>query len=140
MKQFILLLLATVAWGVWGFASKIASEKSPSFAVLVAYSFAWVIFLPIGIYLSYKNEGFGTNTGFVWGFISGFCGVLGTLTFMIALKWGASFFGIVMVSTYPLITLVLLAITGKEHLTIYHLIGALLVIIGLLIMQFSNEP
>lgn len=135
MKQLLVLLLSTLCWGLWGFASKMASDRSPSFAVLMAYSIPWAISLPIFYYVSFKSDGMGMASGLLWGIGSGISAIIGMFAFVVALRWGASSFGIMMVSVYPLITLFLLILTGQEHLTIYQGIGALLIIAGLFVLQ-----
>jgi drug/metabolite transporter (DMT)-like permease len=138
MKQILALVLATICWGLWGFSSKLASDRSPSFAVLMAFSIPWTIAFPFLLWFSLSLSGMGTKTGIFWGIASGISALLGMLTFILALQWGASSFGVMMVSVYPLITLLLFAFMGIEKLTLYHGFGAILIVLGLLVMQFGE--
>jgi drug/metabolite transporter (DMT)-like permease len=139
MKQIIALIIATICWGLWGFASKMAADRIPPFTVLMGFSLPWVLFLPLGYFLSTRQEAFlGISPGFYWGIGSGLAALVGMFTFTLALRWGASSFGVLMVSVYPLITLILLVLTGQEHFTIYHLFGSALIVGGLMVLQIGQ--
>lgn len=61
------------------------------------------------------------------------------LCFVYALHKNAGMFGIMAVSTYPLVTLLLLLFTGQERFSVHQLLGVLLVIGGLLVLQSGSQ-
>ena len=52
MRDNILLLLATVLWGIWGFAIKLAVDRAHPFAVQWMYALPNIVFIPIWYFLA----------------------------------------------------------------------------------------
>ena len=124
MKPWILYALATLmAWGVWGFCSKLASNygrprQTLLFQVAGVMAFGFIVLSMERFQVAWSPQ------GFAWSAAAGFVNFIGFLTFFAAVEKGKVSTVIAMSSLYPVVTIVLSIlflhekISGREGLGI----------------------
>jgi drug/metabolite transporter (DMT)-like permease len=132
------LLLATVLWGLWGVASKQATSRMSFYTVQLFIAFAWGLSIPLWIYLRSRAgeaEPWFDVRGAAWALLTAGSTIGAMLCFVYAMHKNAGMFGIMAVSVYPLVSLLLLLMSGQERFSIHQLLGALLVVGGLFVFS-----
>lgn len=99
-------LMALLAWGFWGYFSKMASthtrpRQTLLFQAVGVAAFALVVLCVERFHVDWSPAGFG------WSFAAGFVNFIGFLTFFAAVDRGKVSTVITMSSLYPLITILL---------------------------------
>lgn len=138
MSANIGLLLATVLWGLWGVASKQATSRMSFYTVQLFIALSWAVSIPLWFYLRSRAEDPGPwfdGRGIAWALLAGVTTIGAMLCFVYAMHKNAGLFGIVAVSVYPLVSLLLLLVSGQERFSVHQLLGALLVVGGLFVFQ-----
>ena len=107
MKPWVLYAAFTVlAWGVWGFCSKLASNHTRPrqtllFQAIGVMGFALVVLMIEHFRVEWSPAGFG------WSFAAGFVNFVGFLAFFAAVEKGKVSTVISLSSLYPVITIIL---------------------------------
>ena len=107
MKPWVLYAAFTVlAWGVWGFCSKLASNHTRPrqtllFQAIGVMGFALVVLMIERFRVEWSPAGFG------WSFAAGFVNFVGFLAFFAAVEKGKVSTVISLSSLYPVITIML---------------------------------
>ena len=117
MKPWIAYAAFTVmAWGVWGFCSKLASNHTRPrqtllFQAIGVLGFALVILALERFRVEWSPAGFG------WSFAAGFVNFIGFLAFFAAVEKGKVSTVISLSSLYPVITITLSVLFLHEKIT-----------------------
>ncbi len=117
MKPWIAYAAFTVvAWGVWGFCSKLASNytrprQTLLFQAIGVVGFALVVFALEHFKVEWSPAGFG------WSFAAGFVNFIGFLAFFAAVEKGKVSTVISLSSLYPVITIALSVLFLHERIT-----------------------
>ncbi len=138
MSANIGLLLATVLWGLWGVASKQATSRMSFYTVQLCIAISWALSVPLWFYLRSRTgeaDPCFDGRGIAWALLTGGSTIGAMLCFVYAMHKNAGMFGIMAVSVYPLVSLLLLLLAGQERFNIHQLLGALLVVGGLFVFQ-----
>ncbi len=133
-KWLLYSLLALFIYGLWGFFPKLAVTYIKPLSALI-YEIPGAI--AVGI-IALVIAGFRLDChpkGIMYAFLTGFCGMLGTLFFLAAAKQGRISIVVSMTALYPLITIILAAIFLKEPLTIKQIAGMALALAAILLMS-----
>ncbi len=133
-KWLLYSLLALFIYGLWGFFPKLAVTYIRPLSALVyeilgAIAVGIIALIITGFRLDYHPK------GIIYAFLTGFCGMLGTLFFLAAAKQGRISIVVSMTALYPLITIILAAIFLKEPLTIKQIAGMALALAAILLMS-----
>lgn len=142
MSANVGLLVATFLWGLWGVASKQATARMSFHAVQIVISVSWAVSMPLWFYLRSRAGDAGTcfdGRGVAWALLAAVSTIGAMLCFVYAMHKNAGMFGIMAVSAYPLVSLLLLVMSGQERFSVYQLLGALLVVGGLLVFQIGQR-
>lgn len=125
--------LALITWGLWGFFPKLANMYLTSKDILV-----WEVIgaILIGFLVLYNLEfkpSFNIK-GFIFSVLTGICGTLGMLFFLMAIKDGKISIVVTMTALYPIITIILSYLILKEPVSIKQCIGIVLAILSMVLM------
>jgi bacterial/archaeal transporter family protein len=108
--------LTVLAWGVWGFFSKLAStyarpRQTLLFQVAGVVAFGLVVLSMERFHVEWSAQGFG------WSAAAGFVNFVGFLSFFAAVEKGKVSTVIAMSSLYPVITIVLSILLLHEKIS-----------------------
>ncbi|MBT3408764.1 EamA family transporter [Candidatus Woesearchaeota archaeon] len=128
-------LITLLIWGVGSFLPKISTNYiSPKSALM----FEVIGTLILGLIVFFFNKEsidfnyIGSNVAI----IAGFLGILGSFTFLLALKKGNANTTIAITSLYPLLAILLSSFFFKEALKINHIFGIVFSIIAIYLFSF----
>jgi bacterial/archaeal transporter family protein len=117
MKPWMLYAgLTLLAWGVWGFFSKLASSHARPRQTLLfqaagVMAFGFLVLLLERFRIEWSPQGFG------WSAAAGFVNFMGFLAFFAAVEKGKVSTVIAMSSLYPVITIVLSMVFLHERIS-----------------------
>jgi bacterial/archaeal transporter family protein len=117
MKGWMVSALVTLlAWGVWGFFSKLAStharpRQTLLFQVAGVMAVGLVVLSMERFHVEWSPQGFG------WSFAAGFVNFIGFLFFFSAVEKGKVSTVIAMSSLYPVVTIVLSILFLQEKIS-----------------------
>jgi transporter family protein len=117
MKPWLLYAGATlVAWGVWGFFSKLASNfarprQTLLFQAVGVLTFGLVVLSLERFHIEWSPQGFG------WSAAAGFVNFVGFLAFFAAVEKGKVSTVIAMSSLYPVVTILLSILLLDEKIS-----------------------
>jgi len=137
MKDSILLILATVLWGVWGIAIKFAVSRSSPFTAQWMFSIPYIVFIPLWYFLA-RKEGAPAAVDLQalgWAFLASVCSLGAILLMYFALQSKPASFAVAMTSAYPVVTLLLALATHSETLNAKNILGIVLIVAGVIVMQ-----
>lgn len=125
---------AWVIWGFWGFLPKHAGKYIGPVDILIWEVVGAII---LGI-LALIYTGFKLNfhpTGTTLAIAAGFCGYLGTLCFLFALRSGPVSLVVALSALYPIVTIVLAFFILHEPMTFKQLCGIALAMVSVLLIS-----
>jgi transporter family protein len=117
MKPWLIYAVFTVlAWGVWGFCSKVASNytrprQTLLFQAVGVMGFALLVLALEHFRVEWSAAGFG------WSFAAGFVNFIGFLAFFAAVERGKVSTVISLSSLYPVVTIVLSLLFLHERIS-----------------------
>ena len=130
MKQWLLYAVLTlIAWGVWGFFSKLATHGSRPRQILVFQAAGALAFALLVLTLERFHIQWSTGD-FAWSFAGGFVNFVGFLVFFAAIEKGKVSTIITMTSLYPVVTIVLSTIFLHERITRREGLGIVLALVA----------
>lgn len=142
LKGDFIVLLAVLAWSLYVLDQKKAVKKySPIFVTGISMILGTVIFAPIGLYhcLNINFTYLSWKSWFSVAYLSIFTSVIAYIVW----AWALTKLGTVQVSVVSNLQPIIAAIAGwiilKEEIGIYFVFGTLLVIVGVYIVQTSND-
>lgn len=142
MSANIGLLLATVLWGLWGVASKYATSTLSFYTVQFFMAVTWAASIPLWLFLRSRAEDAGVwfdGRGVPWALLTAVSTIGAQLCFIYAMHKNAGMFGIIAVSAYPLVSMLLLLASGQERFSVHQILGGLLVVGGLFVFQSGSR-
>jgi drug/metabolite transporter (DMT)-like permease len=140
MDVTLLLLLATLLWGVWGVANKMAVSTAHPLSVQWMSSIPYIVFIPIWYWMSKSavpNQGFDLPA-FLWALLAAVATMLASLLLFYALQSTPASVAVATTSAYPIVTLIIGVLSKEESLTPLKVIGILLIIGGVTALQWSK--
>ena len=137
----ILLLLATVLWGIWGVAHKRAVGLAHPYTVQWLYALPSIALLPVWYWLGRTADSTPTlRSGVVfWALLAGVASVAATLLFTFALRHKPASIAVAATSAYPVVTLLIGVLTKSEKLTWQLAGGILLIVAGITLTQLTSS-
>ncbi len=124
---------AWIVWGFWGFLPKYAVKHITPMDVIV-----WEVVgaIMIGVcslaYMGFKLKFHSVGTPL--GIAAGFCGYLGTIFFLHALREGPVSLVTAISALYPILTIVLAFFFLHEPLTLKQLVGIILAMVAVVLI------
>lgn len=138
MKILLLLLLTAIFWGTTPVIEKIGLSKAQPLTGVTIRSMAVVIALFSFLLFSGKLKETLTvdlKTIVVFSVSGILAGLLGMITYFAALKAGATSEIVPIAATYPLVTAILSVLILGEQITLFRVIGTILIVIGIWLVQ-----
>ena len=128
---------ALLAWGGWGFASRLAVANAHPFTVQWLTAIPQIVMLPLWLFLAREHvpDMKPTTSTMVWTLVTCLLTVLATLLYNTAMKSENPSAVIAVTSAYPMVTLLLLVLLGMETFSWTQGAGCLLIIIGVALVQ-----
>jgi transporter family protein len=136
MKQLgvIFALLCAVAWAFWGMFSKLSTNHGVP-PITLAFLSSCASFVVIGgTYAWQRFPAAPTAAGILYAVLSGVCGAIGMLCFAIAIKRGEAAIIVTLSAIYPMFVVLLSPLILQEKLSLSHIIGVLLVTVGVILV------
>lgn len=140
MSAILLLVLATILWGIWGIADKLALEHAHPFSVQWMYAVPYAITLPIFFWLGARSQSEGnlSKIAFFWAVVAGVSSILALLLMLFAMRSQPASLAVAVTAAYPLVTLFIAVILRMESLSVQKILGILLIIGGLIVLQWQK--
>jgi transporter family protein len=140
MSPFLLLILATILWGIWGIADKLALEQAHPFSVQWMYAIPYVFAIPFFFWLGVRAqpERIFNGTAFFWTIVASVSSILAFLLMLFAMRSQPVSLAVAVTSAYPLVTLFIAVLLKMETFSVPKVLGILLIIGGLLVLQWQK--
>ncbi len=137
MSTTLIIIIATILWGIWGIADKKAVGYSHPYTVQWMYALTSIVLIPVWYFLGAKvqpetNHHPGT---FWWAIGGSVLSAVAHLLMLFAMSKQPASIVAALTSAYPLVTLLIAVIIRTEELSLPKVGGMLLVVAGLVIMQ-----
>lgn len=126
----LFIILTIILWGLGAFLGKSVLKGAPPIYtyLLEAFGTLTIAFLTATIF---RKELIAAFHNFNWsGYLFGICWGIGTVTFVLALKYKPANTAVPLTALYPLITVILAIIFLKETITLKICIGVILAVIA----------
>ncbi|MBN1755666.1 EamA family transporter [bacterium] len=131
---FIYTLVVLFMWGLWGFFPKLATNYlDPRSAMVFGAMGSLVIALGVASTIGFKVQ--VHPKGILFAVLTGVCGSLGALFFLIAVSKSKATLVVTSTSLYPLITILLAFIFLNETITLKQGLGMFFALIALLLFS-----
>jgi transporter family protein len=130
----IFALACALSWAFWGMLGKLSANHgvpAPTLAFLSACASFVVI---VSAYAWQRFPVAPTAAGVLCALASGVCGAIGMLFFSLAIKRGDAAIIVTLSAIYPVFTVLLSPLILKETLSLSHVIGVLLVTVGVMLV------
>ena len=130
----IFALLCAVAWAFWGMFGKLSVNRGVPPTTLAFLSSCASFVVIVGSYAWQRFPAAPTSAGILWALLSGVCGAIGMLFFSMAIKRGDAAIMVTLSAIYPVFTVLLSPLILQEKLSLTHVIGVLLVTLGVILV------
>ncbi len=136
MPTKLLIVVATISWGVWGFALKKAVAHMPPLSAYVVLAATNIALVPLYVLLA---RAFGTKLDFVtggvvWAAAAAFAVGIGSVAMLYAMKTSDASSTVAMTAAYPVVTLLLAVLFLNEPITATRVAGVGLVAAGAVLL------
>ena len=138
MHPYLAILLATLVWGVWGFAHKNAVTRAHPYTVQWMYSIPYALAIPLWYWLSMRVEGSGVAVAarpWLWSTMGSVASISAVFLVLVAMRTTSASVAVALTSTYPLITLLLGTLNGSERVTTVKVLGIVLIAVGVMLLR-----
>lgn len=140
MSPILLLILATILWGFWGIADKLALEQAHPYTIQWMYAVPYVILLPVfyGLAVRAQPESNHNTAAFFWAAAASTASILALLLMLFAMRSQPASLAVAVTSAYPLVTLFIAALLKMETITPTKVAGMVLIMGGLVVLQWQK--
>ncbi len=132
----ILTLMATFIFGFWGYFPKLATHYLEPRTTLM-YQNVGTLLSSIVLFAVLKVRFTVNPRGILFAVLTGVAGTVGTLFMLMALSKGKVSVVVPLTAMYPVVTVLLAALTLKEPVTIKQVIGLCLSLVAIYLMSSS---
>lgn len=132
-KLILLVITATLLWGVWGiFDKKAIDAGGPMIAFFLHSVYEVVALIPLAFIVLKKHKQYLNQGWKLWTPVacSGLCINIGSASYMFALSMATASYVIVITGCYPMIMYLLALLVLKEKCNYVRLLGIVLVTVG----------
>ena len=133
-RGVIFALLCAVAWAFWGMFGKLSTNRGVPPVTLAFLSACASFAVIVGTYAWQRFPTAPTTAGNLYALMSGVCGAIGMLFFSVAIKRGDAAIIVTLSAIYPVFIVLLNPVILQEKLSITHVIGVLLVTLGVILV------
>jgi drug/metabolite transporter (DMT)-like permease len=135
MKETLMLIVATILWGIWGITNKYAVDRAHPFVVQWMYAIPIALTIPLFYWLGTRtNPSQESSTAFWWAAASGVAATVAFVLMLFALQNVAPSVATAVTAAYPVVTLAIGVALRIEDFSLQKVIGLGLVIIGLVVL------
>ena len=140
MTNDILLITATILWGIWGIANKYAVQNAHPFTVAWMYAVPSILLIPLWYWLGTRASPATAldRTAFVWAALASLTSIAATTLLFFVMQRQPASLVVAAVSAYPLVTLVIGVLAGIEKFSPLRLVGIVVIIVGVILVQSSS--
>lgn len=138
MKENLLLIAATILWGIWGITNKYAIDRAHPFTVQWMYSIPIALAIPVWYWLGTRTNLSAypdSASAFWWAVGSSVAATLALLLMLFALQNTAPSIATAITAAYPVVTLMIGVLLRVEELSPSKLIGIILIVVGIIVVQ-----
>lgn len=138
---YLLLILATILWGVWGYANKIAVTQAHPFSVQWMYSIPMILLVPLWFLLgrSQRPETNLNSSAFLWAAAAGIAATLAFLAMLFAMRSASATMAVALTAAYPVVSAVIAYFAGTEKINLGQIAAIGLIVIGTILFQASSD-
>ncbi|NHZ71980.1 MAG: EamA family transporter [Aquificales bacterium] len=140
MSPIILLILATILWGIWGIVNKLALEQAHPYSVQWLYSIPYMLVIPIFFWLGTRTQSGNDLNGAAvfWTLLSSIVSIFAVLMMLFAMRSQPASLAVAVTSAYPLVTLSIAVLLKMETFSVQKVFGILLIIVGLVVLLWQK--
>jgi len=141
MKTAALALLVASIWGLTPIFEKLSLIKASAFTVITLRFIFTTTLVVVASLVTGRYREFSTVDGktLLWIFLAGLLGgIVGLSIYFVALKQDLTTRIVPIAATFPLFTAFYAFIFLNEHISLQRLAGILLVVIGLILINWNN--
>jgi bacterial/archaeal transporter family protein len=140
MRAIMMLLIATVLWGFWGFSEKSAVLRAHPYTVQWMYSLPYLLAIPIWYWLGSRAAPDTNHSlpALVWALAAGLASIGALILLLFAMQTKPASVAVAITAAYPMITMLLAVLSGAESFSLPRLIGILLIIAGVIVVLNSH--
>lgn len=129
---YVYLIVATILWGVWGFADKEALARANIWHVLLGYSGPFLVMIPVW-YVLWRRTSPETQLNRValgWSVLASVASLAATLCVFFSMRSKPASVAVGATSAFPLVTLALGVWCGTEVFSLPRFVGLILIAAG----------
>lgn len=140
MSTILLLILATLLWGVWGIADKLALNHAHPYTIQWMYAIPYVLTLPAWYWLGSRIQPESNHSlpALGWAVFAGGASMLALVLLLLTMQTQPASLVVAFTSAYPFVTLFLAVLLRMEKITFPQVIGMALILAGLIILQWRQ--
>ncbi|MBE2223288.1 MAG: DMT family transporter [Anaerolineae bacterium] len=140
MSPIFLLLLATILWGIWGIADKLALGQAHPFTVQWMYAVPFVVAMPLFFWLGFRAqpETNFNSMAFFWAVVASVASILALVLMLFAMRSQPASLAVAITAAYPLVTMFIAVLFKMETFSIQKLAGVVLIIGGLVVLLWQK--
>lgn len=140
MSPILLLIIATILWGIWGIADKLALENAHPFSVQWMYAIPYVVVIPLFFWLGSRAqpENNFNITAFFWAIVASVSAILALLLMLFAMRSQPASLAVAVTAAYPLVTMFIAVLLNMEVFSMQKLLGMVLIMGGLVVLLWQK--
>ncbi|MFN8376640.1 MAG: DMT family transporter [Anaerolineae bacterium] len=137
MKDTLLLIIATILWGIWGITNKYAIDRAHPYVVQWMYALPIALSIPLFLWLGARAAPVANQnpaSALWWAVASGVAATIAFLLMLFALQNVAPSVATAITAAYPAVTFVIGVALRIEDFSLQKLLGLGLIIVGLVVL------
>lgn len=136
MGSLIIIILCILLWGGATFLNRIAVDNMSPFLMQMVVGFSYILYIPVALKMAGANTKW-TGGSVVLTVLATICSIAANVLLYTTLK-GSNHTGqtTMLISLYPVVTLILSVIFLHEILTPWKIVGIFAMIVGAVILTF----
>lgn len=140
MSPILLLIIATILWGIWGIADKLALAHAHPFTVQWMYAIPFAVVIPLFFWLGARvqPENNTNASAFLWAIVASLASISALLLMLFAMRSQPASLTVAVTSAYPLVTLFIAVLLRMESFSPQKFLGVLLIMGGLTVLLWQK--
>jgi drug/metabolite transporter (DMT)-like permease len=136
-----LIILCIILWGVSSFLNRLSVERMPPLLMQVIVGSVFLFYIPVALRLTGVNNPLNykwSAYSVILTVMATFCSIAANILLYTSLKGNDhSGSSAMMISLYPIVTLILSVVILSEHLTYMKIAGVLVMVVGALMLSMK---
>ncbi len=140
MSSIMLLVLATILWGIWGVANKLALDQAHPYTVQWLFAIPYVLVIPIFFWLGTRTQSGNHLNGAAvfWTLLASVFAIIALLLMLFAMRSQPASLAVAVTAAYPLVTLFIAVLLGMETVSLQKVLGMVLIVGGLVVLLWQK--